>query len=102
MLGNIVSEDCLTLNVVRLSGVAVGSKLPVAVWIRGGGQIQGGSRDPRYNLSFIVQESIYARSPFIAVSTNYRLQAWGYIFGQEVLDAGSANLGLKDQRLALH
>ena len=37
VLGNVVSEDCLTLNVVRPSGVGPNTKLPVAVWIHGGG-----------------------------------------------------------------
>jgi carboxylesterase type B len=100
ILGNIVSEDCLTLNVIRPSGGATG--LPVGVWIYGGGETEGGNRDPRYNLSFIVQQSTFARSPFIGVSINYRVQGWGFLFGQEVLDAGSANIGNFDQRLALH
>jgi triacylglycerol lipase len=39
--------------------------------------------------------------PMIAVSFNYRLQGFGALFSQEILDAGVANLGLKDQRLAL-
>lgn len=41
-------------------------------------------------------------APFIGVTLNYRLQAWGFIFGQEVLNAGVANIGYRDQRLALH
>jgi carboxylesterase type B len=102
VLGNIISEDCLTLNVIRPAGASPASKLPVGVWIYGGGQVQGGNRDPRYNLSFIVQQSVYSRSPFIGVSINYRLQAWGYLFGKEVMEAGSANMGIRDQRLALH
>ena len=32
-----MSEDCLTLNVFKPSGVDVGSPLPVMVWIYGGG-----------------------------------------------------------------
>jgi carboxylesterase type B len=100
VLGNVVSEDCLTLNVVRPSGYEQ-QELPVGVWIYGGGQTEGGSSDPRYNLSYIVQQSVYARAPFIGVSINYRVHAWGYLFGQEVVDAGSANIGVRDQRLAL-
>jgi carboxylesterase type B len=100
VLGNHISEDCLTLNVVRPSGVS--GSLPVAVWIHGGGYTEGGNADPRYNLSYIIQQSVYARSPFIGVSINYRLQAWGFLFGKEVLDEGSTNVGLRDQRLALH
>lgn len=40
--------------------------------------------------------------PFIGVSINYRLSAWGFLFGKEVMSAGSANIGIRDQRLALH
>jgi carboxylesterase type B len=102
VLGNINSEDCLVLNVVRPSGISPDAKLPVAVWIHGGGNTEGGSRDPRYNLSYIVEQSVYARSPIVAVSIQYRLQGWGFLFGKEVLAAGSANMGNRDQRLALH
>ncbi|ESZ98506.1 putative extracellular lipase [Sclerotinia borealis F-4128] len=102
VLGNIISEDCLTLNVVRPSGLSPDAKLPVAVWIHGGGNVEGGSRDPRYNLSFIVSQSVEAKTPMIAVSIQYRLSGWGFLFGQEILDAGSANIGFRDQRLALH
>lgn len=35
-LGNPVSEDCLTLNVVRPKGVKAGDDLPVGVWVHGG------------------------------------------------------------------
>lgn len=37
----------------------------------------------------------------IGVSINYRLQGLGMLFSQEILDAGVANLGFKDQRIAL-
>ena len=62
----------------------------------------GSSLDPRYNLSFIVQQSVDMGKPFIGVSMNYRLQAFGYMFGTAVLKAGVTNLGYRDQRLALH
>lgn len=75
--------------------------MPVAVWIHGGGYVRGGNRDPRYNLSFVVQQSVYARSPIIAIGINYRLSAFGFLYSKEVLDDGAANLGLRDQRLAL-
>ncbi|KAJ5833744.1 carboxylesterase family protein [Penicillium riverlandense] len=58
VLGNPFSEDCLAINVVRPHGVAEGDKLPVAVWIYGGGWVAGGSQDPRYNLSFIIEQSV--------------------------------------------
>ncbi|KAI4148807.1 MAG: hypothetical protein LQ340_004925 [Diploschistes diacapsis] len=102
VLGNHVSEDCLSINVIRPSGVRDGSNVPVAVWIYGGGFTEGGNSDPRYNLSFIVEQSVNMGQPMIGVSLNYRLAEWGFLFSQEILSAGVANLGLRDQRLALH
>lgn len=97
--GNYVSEDCLTLNVVRSTGSGTG--LPVLVWIHGGGFVMGGSSDHRYNQSFIVQQAALAGNPIIAVSINYRLAEWGFLYGQAVQDSGNTVLGFRDQRLAL-
>ncbi|KAF6797614.1 carboxylesterase family protein [Colletotrichum sojae] len=101
VLGNYVSEDCLTINVVRPHGVSPDAKLPVAVWIHGGGLTNGGSSDPRYNVSFIVEQSVRMGTPFIAASINYRLHAWGFLWSDEIKAAGVGNLGFRDQRLAL-
>ncbi|KAG6950074.1 hypothetical protein JG687_00014462, partial [Phytophthora cactorum] len=102
VLDNIISEDCLTINVVRPSNVSEGDTLPVGVWVYGGGFIQGGARDPRYNLSYIIKEAVAAGKPIIGVSFNYRLQAFGFMSGTAVHKAAVANLALKDQCLALH
>ena len=97
------SEDCLTLNVIRPSSHSYSSfPLPVAVWFHGGGNFMGGSADKRYNLSFIVQNSVSIGKPMIAVSVNYRLSAWGFLYSDEVAGTGNTNLGLRDQRLSLH
>lgn len=101
VLGNYVSEDCLTLNVVRPHGVSADAQLPVAVWIHGGGLSTGGSSDPRYNLTFIVEQSVAMGTPIVAASINYRLSGWGFLWSSEVASAGAGNLGYKDQRLAL-
>jgi carboxylesterase type B len=100
-VGYEVSEDCLALNVIRPSGYE-GQKLPVAVWIHGGGLQMGGTADRRYNLSFIVQNSVEIGKPIIGVSIGYRLASWGFLYSQEVQGSGNTNLGLRDQRLALH
>ncbi|EHA56295.1 lipase 2 [Pyricularia oryzae 70-15] len=102
VLGNYVNEDCLTVNVVRPAGVPANAKLPVAVWIHGGGYFMGSGSDPRYNTSFLVKESVEMGTPMVAVTLNYRLSAWGFIFGKEVQAAGQTNIGMRDQRLALH
>lgn len=97
------SEDCLTLNVVRPSGAnASDARLPVLAWIHGGGLREGGSADQRYNMSFLVQESVRMGQPTIGVSFNYRLSGFGFLQGRAVNESGVANLGLYDQRLALH
>ncbi|KFY47887.1 hypothetical protein V495_01758 [Pseudogymnoascus sp. VKM F-4514 (FW-929)] len=96
------SEACLTLNVVRDSSAHRHSNLPVGVWLYGGGFVEGSSADQRYNLSFIVNHSHKIGKPFIGVSINYRLAAWGFLSSNEVAGTGNTNLGLRDQRLALH
>lgn len=96
-----LSEDCLYLNVIRPSGYE-NQELPVAFWIHGGGLTEGSSIDQRYNLSFIVERSVKIGKPIIGVSTNYRLSMWGFITGEEVIQTGNANIGFRDQRLALH
>jgi carboxylesterase type B len=101
-LGKDLSEDCLYLSVVRPSNLSPNASLPVLVWIHGGGLFMGGSNDARYNLSFPVQNSVEMGSPMIGISIQYRLSGWGFLGGKEVLDNGVANLGFRDQRLALH
>ncbi|KAG5951679.1 hypothetical protein E4U58_001106 [Claviceps cyperi] len=101
-IGYNMSEDCLHLNVIRPHGVTRDAKLPVAVYIHGGGLYQGGSADKRFNLSFIVEQSVQMKKPIIGVSLNYRLAAWGFLGSKEALDAGATNIGFRDQRMALH
>lgn len=38
----------------------------------------------------------------MAVSIGYRLAVWGFLQSSELSDAGQTNIGLRDQRLALH
>ncbi|EKG20511.1 Carboxylesterase type B [Macrophomina phaseolina MS6] len=101
------SEDCLTLNIVRpavagnSSARGAGQLLPVLVWIYGGGFQDGSSRDERYNMSTLVSTSVEMGSPILGVSLNYRVAGWGFLGGAEILEAGLANIGVHDQRLAL-
>ncbi|KAF2726003.1 carboxylesterase family protein-like protein [Polychaeton citri CBS 116435] len=95
------SEDCLYLNIIRPAGYE-GQALPLAVWIHGGGYYMGGTADKRYNLSFIVENSVEIGKPIMAASIAYRLGPFGFLNGQDVEGQGVTNLGLKDQRLALH
>lgn len=93
-----LSEDCLALNVIRPSGTTAKDRLPVLVWIHGGGWIAGGSADQRYNMTFIVEQSKKMGKPIVAVSINYRLSGWGFLWSDELVQNGVANLGFRDQR----
>ena len=107
-----LSEDCLYVNIVRphkphgytwqAGGASQDELLPIAVWIHGGGFYMGGSGDLRFNMSHIVQNSQKEGTPFIAISLNYRLNGWGFLYSSEIRGEGATNLGLRDQRLALH
>ncbi|KAJ4345388.1 uncharacterized protein N0V89_011518 [Didymosphaeria variabile] len=99
--GGAQGEDCLYLNVVRPAGMDSGSALPVAVWIHGGGFSQGGTIKPLYNISYMIQNGIEIDRPFIGVTLQYRLNAYGFLNGDQVKAAGATNLGIRDQRLAL-
>lgn len=55
----------------------------------------------RYNLSYIVEQSVQNNKPVIGVSINYRMAAFGFIYGKEIEATNNQNLGLRDQRLAL-
>ncbi|KAJ7610509.1 alpha/beta-hydrolase [Roridomyces roridus] len=101
-LGFPSSEDCLTLNVIRPKGVQESKPVPVMVWIHGGGYVTGGSADFRYNGSWIVDSSIANGNPIVFVGINYCLGAFGFLAGKALADEGSLNMGVRDQRLALH
>jgi carboxylesterase type B len=74
----------------------------VGVWIHGGGYVNGGGSDQRYNQTFIIDQSVKVGKPFIGVSFNYRLHGWGFLGSKDLADDGLTNIGLRDQRLALH
>ncbi len=92
------SEDCLTLNVWTPAKTSM-AKLPVMVWIYGGGFVTGGTSEPRQD------GTILSKNGVVVVSMNYRLGIFGF-FANAALAAesgnGSAgNYGLFDQLAAL-
>ncbi|KAH7462825.1 hypothetical protein FOMA001_g18296 [Fusarium oxysporum f. sp. matthiolae] len=98
---NRTSEDCLFLNIARPAGIA-STPLPVAIFIHGGGWAYGSGSQGYYNVSFLVERSIQIQQPIIAITINYRLAGWGWLYSDEIVKEGSTNAGLRDQRLALH
>ncbi|KAJ7243603.1 extracellular triacylglycerol lipase precursor [Mycena haematopus] len=94
-----MSEDCLTINVLRPAGISADAKLPVMFWTYGGGFADGLSMI--YNGSGIVAQSVARGTPVIYVNFNYRLGPLGFPQGKEADSRGALNLALKDELTAL-
>lgn len=91
------------MNIIRPAGAGPATKLPVAVWIHGGGLRYGGANDRKYNMSWSIQRSQeMGGQGFIGVRIQHRLTAFGFLAGSIAKSKGIENLGFKDQRLALH
>jgi len=88
------NEDCLHLNVFT-PDPAPSARLPVLVWIHGGGNINGGA--PGYDGA-----KMALKGKIVVVSVQYRLNAMGW-FAHPALDREGhqfANYGVLDQQLA--
>jgi para-nitrobenzyl esterase len=92
------SEDCLYLN-VWTPAKSAGEKLPVMVWVYGGGFVGGGSSEPRQDGTNLAKKGV------IVVSMNYRLGIFGFFSHPDLTkESGhnsSGNYGLMDQAAAL-
>jgi carboxylesterase type B len=91
-----LTEDCLFLNVQRPTGTAPGDRLPVYVFIHGGG-LTNGSASQHDGTSIVQQTGV------VVVTINYRLGVLGWL-GHPTLTAQqgeSGNYGLKDEIAAL-
>ncbi|KAJ7053636.1 alpha/beta-hydrolase [Mycena amicta] len=89
------SEDCLTLNVWKPTNVSAGAKLPVMVYIHGGGFYFGTPQ------GFPLYDWVAQNPNLIGVSITYRLNLWGFLGGPVVAADGDLNVGLRDQRAGL-
>ncbi|EPT00684.1 hypothetical protein FOMPIDRAFT_150510 [Fomitopsis schrenkii] len=89
-------EDCLFLNVYTPGELHRHARLPVVVWIHGGGYL--GGQASAYTGQDIVKESDYG---VVTVIIQYRLGVFGFLPGAEVKANGSLNAGLLDQNFAL-
>ncbi|KAK0644090.1 Alpha/Beta hydrolase protein [Cercophora newfieldiana] len=97
-----MSENCLSINIVRPEGLRDGGdRLPVMFYIHGGSYQVGTSGWDRYNLSFIVQRSVDIGRPVLAATINYRKAGWGFMYSNEIQGSGNTNLALRDMRQAL-
>lgn len=89
------SEDCLYLNVWTPAHKA-DEKLPVLVWIYGGGFAFGNTADPNYDC-----EALARKSGIVMASINYRVGQLGFLtlpaLSEENPDHVSGNYGLLDQ-----
>jgi para-nitrobenzyl esterase len=96
--GEPVSEDCLTLN-IWTPAKSPDQKLPVMMWIPGGGFTQESASIPLY------WGDSLARRGVIVVTINYRVGLLGYLAHPELTrESGhhsSGNYGLLDQIAAL-
>jgi para-nitrobenzyl esterase len=94
-----ISEDCLTLNVWTPASPGSSDRLPVMVWIHGGGFVVGSGSEPRYDGTRLAAHGI------VVVTLNHRLNALGFLAHPELsLESGhgaSGNYGMLDLVAAL-
>jgi para-nitrobenzyl esterase len=92
------SEDCLYLNVWTPAREA-GERLPVMVWIYGGGFQAGSTSEPRQDGARLASKGV------VVVSMNYRLGVFGFLahpaLTAESGHGASGNYGFMDQLAAL-
>ena len=92
------SEDCLSLNVWTPKKTSA-TKLPVMVWIHGGGYLQGSGNIPRLNNPEFVKQDV------VLVTVNYRLNVFGFFAHPDLVqqsgDEMVGNYGLLDVIAAL-
>ncbi|MBQ2127806.1 MAG: carboxylesterase family protein, partial [Prevotella sp.] len=89
------SEDCLYLNVWTKAPGETEKKLPVALWIHGGGYREGWGSEPEFD----GQE--WASKDVVLVTINYRLGIFGFMthpeLSAESSNKVSGNYGILDQ-----
>ncbi|TDE12996.1 carboxylesterase/lipase family protein [Jiangella asiatica] len=87
------AEDCLYLDVTVPRDARPGARLPVLVWLHGGGFNSGSAQE-------FDGARLAVSGDLIVVTPNYRLGALGFLASSE-LEAGGGNYGLMDQAAVL-
>lgn len=92
------NEDCLYLN-IWAPEKAANEKLPVMVWIHGGGWTRGSGSNPVYDGAALAKRGV------VLVTINYRLGAFGFLAHPELTKESkqgvSGNQGILDSLAAL-
>ncbi|KAI1135034.1 alpha/beta-hydrolase [Hypoxylon sp. FL0543] len=96
-----ISENCLSLRIARPQHTTQDSKLPVMVWLHGGGHALGSASDVLYEPDGLIKQAAADGQPLIFVGINYRLGFFGFAASKALLKAKHTNAGLRDQRAAL-
>ena len=93
-----LNEDCLYLNVWTPASSA-SERLPVLVWIYGGGGVSGSTAEPIYDGNALAKKGV------VVVSANYRVNIFGWYAHPELTKESqhhsSGNYGALDQVAAL-
>ncbi|KAL4803297.1 lipase [Aspergillus unguis] len=98
-----ISEDCLSLRIARAGTNAnVKEKVPVVVWIHGGGHALGSASDVLYEPDGLVRLAADEDRPVVYAGINYRLGFFGFATSKALVERKETNAGLRDQRAALH
>jgi len=81
------NEDCLYLNVYVPAGSKPAAKLPVMVWIHGGGYAAGSGSEPRYDGAALASHGV------VLVTINYRLGVFGFLASDDLAKEGNGHAG---------
>ncbi|OTA63162.1 alpha/beta-hydrolase [Hypoxylon sp. EC38] len=96
-----ISENCLSLRIARPKYTTPDAKLPVMVWLHGGGHALGSASDVLYEPDSLIKQASADGQPLIFVGINYRLGFFGFATSKALIEAKHTNAGLRDQRAAL-
>ncbi|KAI0053158.1 alpha/beta-hydrolase [Auriscalpium vulgare] len=98
-----IESECLNLNITCPGGLTRESRIPVMLWIHGGGHRGSGSHW-LCDGGALVQSSVRMGKPIILVTMNYRLGLLGFAASPKLAadgEDGIGNYGLRDQRRAM-